>query len=338
MTIRQRVTMAISHQQPDSVPFNIEFTQKAKARMAEYYGDPNFEELLPNCFQLVNFDGFDMCREVRPNIYEDWFGVLWDRSIDKDIGAVCNGLVSEPNMATFSFPDPDSDLLFAGKDRIIASAGDRMIVGNLGFSLFERAWTLMGMENLLVSMAINKPFVNDFLDRIVDYDLHVLRNACSFRLDCIRFGDDWGQQRGLIMGVPLWKEFIEPRIRRMYQFVHSRGMAVMIHCCGQVQEILPDLIHCGVDIFNPFQPEVMDVFEMKRKHGDKLTFYGGISIQKTLPFGSIQQVRNEVNQLMEVIGRGGGYVAAPSHAIPADAKTENVAAMIDVLRNQRFEG
>ena len=78
----------------------------------------------------------------------------------------------------------------------------------------------------------------------------------------------------------------------------------------------------------------LDVFEIKRRYGDRLSFYGGISIQRTLPYGAVDEVKDEVRRLIEVVGENGGYIASPSHDLPADAKAENVAAMIEVLRNQ----
>ena len=95
-----------------------------------------------------------------------------------------------------------------------------------------------------------------------------------------------------------------------------------------------ELIESGLDIFNPFQPEEMDVYEMKKRYGDEMSFFGGISIQKTLPFGTVDQVKDEVKRLIDEVGADGGYIASPSHDIPADAKPENIAAMIEVLQNQ----
>jgi uroporphyrinogen decarboxylase len=94
------------------------------------------------------------------------------------------------------------------------------------------------------------------------------------------------------------------------------------------------LIECGLDVFNPFQPEVIDVVEAKRKYGNNLTFYGGISTQRTLPFGTAEDTTKEVLKLLQVVGKNGGLIASPSHAIPGDAKPENIMAMIDVLQNQ----
>jgi uroporphyrinogen decarboxylase len=123
-------------------------------------------------------------------------------------------------------------------------------------------------------------------------------------------------------------------VAALYGLVKCAGKRVFIHCCGKVDELFPELIACGVDVFNPFQPEVMDVEEMKRRHGREITFFGGISTQKTLPYGTSAQVREEVKRLIDRVGRDGGYIAAPAHDIPKDAKPENIATMIDVLRNQ----
>ena len=114
------------------------------------------------------------------------------------------------------------------------------------------------MEELLMYMLTEKDFVNQLFDKILQYNLGIIERACSLDIDIFRFGDDWGQQRGLIMGIYLWREFIKPRIKKMYELVKSKGRYVMIHCCGKIDGILPELIECGLDIFNPFQPEVMN--------------------------------------------------------------------------------
>jgi len=120
----------------------------------------------------------------------------------------------------------------------------------------------------------------------------------------------------------------------MYEEVHKAGLPVFIHSCGDVKELFPELIELGVNVFNPFQPEVMDIFEMKRLYGDRLTFFGGISVQKLLPFGTPEEVRRETRRILKEIGRGGGYIASPSHAIPKDVPVENILALIETLQNQ----
>jgi len=334
MNNRERVLATLAHDQPDKTPYSIGFTQVAHTRMVEFYGDPDFASKLGNCLTWLGCEPADSWREVQPYIWEDQFGVRWDRTIDKDIGVVCNQMITPETLDDYEFPDPDDPSRYARYDAVLEEKGERFVLVNLGFSLYERAWTLAGMENLLVAMVADKSFVHDLLDRILAFNLRVIESACAYDIDAMMFGDDWGMQTGLQMGARLWREFIKPRIKQMYELVKSKGKYVFIHSCGKVDEVFPDLIECGLDVFNPFQPEVMDVFEVKRQYGHHLSFFGGISVQRTLPYGTVAQVKDEVRRLLEVVGKNGGYIAAPSHSIPADAKPENIAAMIEVLQNQ----
>jgi uroporphyrinogen decarboxylase len=185
-----------------------------------------------------------------------------------------------------------------------------------------------------MAMIDDREFAHTLFDRILEYDMAVARLALEYPIDGMRFGDDWGQQRGLLTGPALWREYVKPRIRKLYGLVKARGKRVFIHSCGKVEELFPDMIECGVDVFNPFQPEVMDVYEVKRRHGSRISFFGGISTQKVLPYGTVAQVKEEVRRLISRVGKDGGYIASPAHDIPKDARPENVAAMIDVLRGQ----
>lgn len=334
MNNRERVLATLAHQQADKVPYSVGFTKKAHARMVEFYGDVDFASKLDNCLTVLGCEPADGWKEVEPDIWEDQFGVRWDRTIDKDIGVVCNRLVTTENLDDYQLPDPDDASRYAGYEEVLRQKDDRFVVVNHGFSLFERAWTLVGMENLLMALVADKGFAHDLLDRILDFNLRVIENACAYDIDAMMFGDDWGMQTGVLMGPKLWRELIKPRIKQMYGLVKSRGKFVFIHSCGKVDVLFPDLIECGLDVFNPFQPEVMDVFEMKRLYGDRLSFYGGISTQKTLPYATVDQVKEEVQRLLDVVGGNGGYIASPAHDVPTDAKPENIAAMIEVLENQ----
>jgi uroporphyrinogen decarboxylase len=161
----------------------------------------------------------------------------------------------------------------------------------------------------------------------------VLEEVLKHDIDCVKFGDDWGQQSGLIFGARLWRRFIKQRIERMYGMVKRAGKTVLIHCCGRVQELFPELIELGLDIFNPFQPEVMDPYEIKQKYGRNLSFLGGMSVQKLLPFGTPRAVRDETLRLLEQVGRGGGFIIAPSHDMTGDIPVENMAAFINTVLN-----
>ncbi len=250
---------------------------------------------------------------------------------------MAGSVLKKPILDGYVFPDPNKKERFAGYEKFIKENVDKFILNDIGFSLFERAWTLRGMENLLVDMIVNPDFVEELLDQILDWNLSIIDQASQYDIDGCRFGDDWGQQQGLIMGPKLWRKFIKPRLARMYGMVRERGLPVFIHSCGDVREIFPDLIEIGVNVFNPFQPEVMDVYEMKRKYGNRLCFYGGLSTQKTLPYGTPDDIKEEARRLMKEIGAGGGYILSPAHSIPKDVSLENMLALIEVAQDQTGE-
>ena len=334
MTNRERVLASLNHTQPDKTPYNIGFTQKSHAKMVEFYGDPDFASKLGNCFSVLSTAPASGWREIVPDIWQDQFGVRWDRSVDKDIGVVANCLVDAENAGSFVFPDPHDPSRCADYPQRPMEKEDQFVIAEIGFSLFERAWTLAGMENLLMAMCADKAFAHTLLDRILEFNLAIVDHACSYGIDAMYFGDDWGHQRGLLMGYDLWKEFIGPRVRQQYKAVKDRGKYVVIHSCGKVDELFPDLIEDGLDVFNPFQPEVIDVFDAKKRYGGRLCFFGGISTQRTLPYATVGEVKEQIKRLIDGVGKDGGYFAAPAHAIPPDAKPENIAAMIEVLQNQ----
>jgi len=331
ITARERVRTAVAHRLPDVTPWQIDLTSEARRNLQNWLGVADVEPLLGNHLAICE-DGY--FEEVAPDRWRDPFGIVWNRSIDKDIGNVERYLLPEPTLVGYTFPEPDQQRNAANITAMLAAFPDRYRVTGVGFSMFERAWTLRGMENLLTDMVLNPGFVDDLMDRILEYNLHAIDHMLTFDVDCIRFGDDWGQQRGLIMGPRHWRRFIKPRVAQMYARVQSAGRTVMQHSCGAVQELFPELIDMGLDIFNTFQPEVMDVAFCKREYGRDLTFYGGISTQQVLPRVGPREVRDEVRRMMDIVGRDGGYIVAPTHAIPRDVPPENIAAMMEVVQAQ----
>jgi len=334
MNLKERIQKAIRFEETDIVPYHLKFTIPAYEKLAEYYRDRDFIREIGNHLAIIEPKAKDAWAEIKPGFFRDEFGVVWDRTIDKNIGTVVGSVLEKPVLEGYIFPDPYKKDRFAGYEEFIKENADKFILNEIGFSLFERAWTLRGMEDLLMDMVVNPGFVEELLDRILDWNLAIIDQAAQYDIDGCRFGDDWGQQQGLIMGPKLWRKFIKPRLARMYGKVREKGLPVFIHSCGDVREIFPDLIEIGVDVFNPFQPEVMDIYEMKKKYGRELCFYGGLSTQRTLPYGTPDDVKEESRRLMKEIGKGGGYILSPAHSVPKDVPLENLLALIEVVQDQ----
>jgi uroporphyrinogen decarboxylase len=264
---------------------------------------------------------------------QDAFGVVWDRSIDKDIGNVEGCVLPEPTLKGYTFPDPLAPRFFADIPERIGKYGGRFRVFQIGFSLYERAWTLRGMQNLLMDFYDHPDFVRDLLNAIAGYNIAQVKEALKHDIDAVYFGDDWGQQRGLQMGPKLWRKFIYPVLKRMYRVVREAGKYVFIHSCGDVDELFDDLHGIGLNCFNPFQPEVMDVAALMKQYRGRLTFHGGLSTQRTLPYGAVEDVRRETERLLEM-GREGGYIFAPAHDVEGDVPLENMLAFIHLVQDQ----
>jgi uroporphyrinogen decarboxylase len=179
----------------------------------------------------------------------------------------------------------------------------------------------------------NPGFMHELLNAIADYNIAQVRKALEYDIDAVYFGDDWGQQHGLLMGYDLWKEFIFPVIKRMYGVVRDAGKVVFIHSCGDVDELFDDLVSIGLGVFNPFQPEVMNVETLLRQYHGRLSFWGGVSTQRTMPYGSPEQVRAEVRQMIN-LGQAGGYILSPAHAVEGDVPLENLLALIQEAQSQ----
>jgi len=332
MTKRDVVRCILEGKRPPYVPWSIGMTREAREKVRGYFGCDDPEVPLENHLVRLGSDigfftplGDDRVRDV--------FGVVWDRSIDKDIGNVEGCVLPEPTLAGYEFPDPLDRRFFAEIPARIERFPDRFRVFQIGFSLYERAWTLRGMENLLVDFCDHPEFVRQLLDRIADYNIAQVGEALQYDIDAVYFGDDWGQQRGLQMGPRTWRRFILPVLQRMYGVVRRAGKFVMIHSCGDVDEVFDDLIAAGLQCFNPFQPEVMDVFALLPRYRGRLAFHGGLSTQRTLPFGTVEDVRAETHRLLE-LGRDGGYLFAPAHDLEGDVPLENILAFVEILHRQ----
>ena len=223
MTKREVVRGLLNHQTPPYVPWSFGFTIEAKQKILEYAGSERaLDDLLGNhLLGLGNDIGF--FEPLGRSRVRDVFGVVWNREIDKDIGTVEGTVIPEPSLEGYEFPDPKDDRCFADIDARIETHPDRYRVFSIGFSLFERAWTLRGMENLLIDFIDQPEFVVDFLNAIGEYNLAQVERALEYDIDAVYFGDDWGQQRGLIMGPTLWRKFIKPILARMYGRVKAAG-------------------------------------------------------------------------------------------------------------------
>jgi len=205
-------------------------------------------------------------------------------------------------------------------------------------NVFETAWYMRGFEEMFMDFVLNEDLVHEIMRRIVDFYAEHFRKMLSAArggIDLVFTADDIGDQRGLMMPLEMWEEFIKPYHARLNNAIHEFGVKVIYHSDGSVAEAVPGLLDMGIDVLQAlqFSADGMDPAELKQKYGHRLCFQGGVSVQTTLPFGNQEDVRQEVEELITILGKNGGYILGPSHAIQAGTPPENIAAMFDVAKS-----
>ncbi|MBR6790555.1 MAG: uroporphyrinogen decarboxylase [Oscillospiraceae bacterium] len=335
MTRRELVIAALEHRESPIVPWSMDFTQQAADNLVRYTGDPDITKKLEGCILSAYYDGWPVEIPGRREYFKDDFGVVWNRTgVDKEIGVVDSYLIEDLEDTDYELPAIDEVRLRAAFEKVQAEKGDRFTFASIGFSMYERAWSLMGMENTLTNMILCPDELEELLDRICEFNMKIVDIALEYDFDGIHFGDDWGQQHGLIMGPHHWRRFIKPRMARLYKRVKDAGKFVSQHSCGDCHEIFPDLIEIGLDCYQTFQPEIYDIAKMKELYGDKLTFWGGVSTQRCLPYATPEGVKEECQRIMGILRKNGGLIIAPTHSLAFDVPAENILAMAEVFQHQ----
>ena len=232
-----------------------------------------------------------------------------------------------PSPALFDYASLDANIAAAQAD------GEKCLITS-GGNIFETSWYMRGMENLMMDLILNPDFAHALLERVTDFYVeHVTRilEQARGRIDLSFTADDIAGQSGLLMSLDMWERFIKPCHVRLNRAIHQFGVKVVYHSDGAVMEAVPGLLDMGIDVLQALQFDAagMDPAALKGRFGDRLCFEGGVSVQSTLPFGTVADVRAEVAERIAVLGEGGGYILGPSHAIQAGTPPENIAALFD---------
>lgn len=229
--------------------------------------------------------------------------------------AVGHPLTDLSKVEDYPFPDPDDPGLMAGLLSGI-DCDQIVLAGELPLLLFERAHALAGMEDLMVAMAENPEPVQTLLRRIADFDIRIVERYIELGVKAVRCQDDYGGQVSLLMSPRMWRKLIKPELARIYKVAKDAGLILFHHSCGNVMEIVPDLIEIGVDVLDSVQPKTNDRAKLKELYGDRLSFMGGMDTHYVLSQGNAEEIEEEVKCCFRYLGHGGGYILGPDNLIP----------------------
>ena len=361
MTPRERVLCALNHQEPDRTPIGFgggpaTIEVDAYEELKQYLNISSEtvisvrchvipDEVIMNRFQS-DFR-FVRLKTEKPkmaldNSYVDAWGVTWKKPPSSLYYDMVDHPIKNPDLQEIkhykkpNFNNPDMyrqakrEAEKLRKENYFAIGTDLVC-----FGIFEQAWALRGFENFLLDLALYPDFVKELLEKILNIQIKLFDRwleAVGKYIDVITVSDDMGTQENLIVSAKMYREFIKPYQKRLFDFIKSKTNAyLLLHSCGSVYLVIQDFIDIGVDILNPVQPMAkgMDTRRMKEEFGDKLVFWGGVDTQHVLCHESVEGVRQEVRQRINDLGPGGGYILSPAHNIQYGVRPENIIAMVD---------
>ena len=233
---------------------------------------------------------------------------------------------------------PDPDLVdYEGATALARELSKEYAIIGPWVSFFEIYCQMRGLENAMIDILMMPDYVNTALDRIESIQTEIMRRFFDKTRDCLDLvfiSDDMGGQDNLLISLDMWDMYFRERMIRWCDLVHSYGLKVFFHTDGAAYDLVPRLIDVGSDVFNPIQHTAagMDMAKLKHHFGDRLIFHGGVDTQSALPFGTIEDVREETRNCLRTLGAGGGYICCSCHNVQPGTPVENVVAMIETVK------
>jgi uroporphyrinogen decarboxylase len=293
-------------------------------------------------------------QEIKPGFWgiTDGFGVTWAMPGTRPGEGLYCDIIHHP-LANLAYEDLDHYDWPDGKDRSpfkglrdyahhLSTTTDYALVSGITGVVFEICWYMRGFERLYMDMLEQPRYVEKLLEHTLHYwkdYLDGFLDEVGEYLDVLCVGDDVGMQTGPLFSPQLYTQLVHPFQRELYQHIKKKTQAKLwYHSCGAVKGCIPTLIDSGVDILNPVQitAQGMDPKQLKKEFGDQIVFWGGgIDTQHVFPKGTPQQVRDQVQELMQIFKPGGGYVFNSIHNIQSDIPVENMIALWDAAKEVR---
>ena len=342
MTSRERVLTAIARRPPDRTPADYKAEPAVNEYMMAHLKVSNYEDLLRRLESDVRrveprYVGPPF-RTFEDGVFEDYWGIRSKHlkaahgSYDMHVWTPVWDAQSVEDLEKHAWPTPDIFDYSVMRDEC-RRHGDYAVMYE-GADLFTRPCILRNMENVMVDMVERPEMAHYLFGKFTDFyveDITRAIEATGRGFDIYCEWSDYGTQRGPLISVAMFREFIVPYLKRLVGLCRSAGVKFMAHSCGAIRAFIPDLIAMGVDVLDPIQvtAEGLEPAGLKHDFGGKIAFHGGISTQTTLPFGSPSDVRAAVADRIATLGAGGGYILASSHDISADTPPENIVAMYD---------
>ena len=335
---RERVRRAIEFRRPDRPPISHAVLPAAQIKYGRALDDilEEFREDFGWDY-LPDLPVAEFGPQYRQGLNRDEFGTVWR----VEWPGICGIPVGWPipdldRRADYRWPagfaaGPPAARHYSGH---MAGPDGRWYARGGWITFFEQLQQLRGMESALLDIAAESPVFVRLLDDLLAFNLAWIDRWVALSYDGIHFGDDWGTQRSLLIRPAVWRRLFKPRYAEMFGRVKAAGRHVWFHSDGFVSDILGDLVEIGVDVVN-FQVGVVGHEWTARNVRGRIAVRTDIDRQSILPFGSPDQVRDEVGRTFEACGTAAGGIIACGEVGP-DVPLANIRAMYEAFRDFRF--
>lgn len=353
---KERVRIALSHEKADRIPCNALFVPEMQDLLADYFGiDSKIPEgqpalasdLICRIGAILGNDMVKVQAGMESMFYipsdHDEYVSTWGvkiRRVKNDTGIYTENIGGplegdDSLLNSYNIPDPHDPEVYKAPAQIIRDWGkEYWTVGSVQISIFEAAAHLRGLPKVMIDMIDNKDYANALFDKVMQYPLVAASKFTEMGVDMIWCGDDVAMQTGMMISVDMWREFFKPRYASMFEAWKKVNPNVKIayHSDGDCEPILDDMYEIGLDVINPIQPSCMEPGKIKKRYGKKLAMFGGVDIQYTMPFGTINELEREIKYLCEICGQDGGYIISPSHYLQSDTGVEKVLKYYEFVK------
>ncbi|MFH1068767.1 MAG: uroporphyrinogen decarboxylase family protein [Candidatus Glassbacteria bacterium] len=344
----ERVLTAVDHREPDRVPITFDAQPEVYELLYGHFGISTRAELWDALHVDTWLEGplinDPRERPLEGGLFQNRWGYrtkkqpyqtgektgYYDEIVYHPLAAV----ESVVELDRYDWPDP-ALLEFGHLNELRRTQPDRAIIAHITHGGYFNATFLRGMEQFLVDLALDETLAQALIERTSAYlvaALDRLLKQAPEGFDIFYVADDYCMASGPLFSPEVFKRLVKPYLRRIADRVHGRGKKLLLHVCGSVRLLLPEIIDSGVDILEPIQHRAagMNLESLKREFGRDLTFYGSVDLLETLNQGTAAQVRREVRRNIELLAPGGGFIIGPGHTyIQIDAPLKNILAMYE---------
>lgn len=337
MTGFERTMAALGHERTDRPPFDFWAEDPTLNRLFAYLGHNDPEKFLDDMqidIRSFNADGPEN-KSVGNGVFENMWGERfifretgWGPMREDTYGAL-HDADSLEEIKAFGWPDNDA-LDYSRLDEKCREAKDKKLAVRYGFGdIWQRPALVRGLENHLADMITNPERVHclgDIFTKFYIEDYKRAWEASGGKIDIFLVISDLGTQRGPLISVGMFEEFLAPYLSKIGGVIHKLGAKFMFHSCGDISGFLPAIIKCGVDIINPVQPAGSDMSpESLKRFSGQICFHGGMDVQRLMPFGTAEEIQAEARRYADVFGTG--YILCPAHLFQPDTPPENIIAL-----------